>query len=265
MIDVATTISRNDRCTGLCPLCNSKAGRHSIYTPLGYPNLSTIPNWSPNDAHGSWSLFLRTYRTASDTVSQKQDELGCNGPSSDYRCLNNCSYCEYYKRISAWSGFLASHAQSSVLRTRKRSTDVAGNQKITMATKSTRDPYFDPSYFQNDNYCRKHNRYKCEECYEQQTAPTALTTIIATNQDTNSFQAKKAEENFTKSVDFVKIGLDMDDTKMDSVKVKDLPGLVIKARDEITIGKMKKVLTKESGSTPGVLQTAWEWIKFKLS
>lgn len=99
---------------------------------------------------------------------------------------------------------------------------------------------YDKAYFERDGDCIEHGDYHCDDCYEKSRSAVALVTT------TTSFSNKSdIAENFKKQVNFVKTALDYSDDKISKVRVKDLPKLLEKAQDEITVGKMNAVIKNE--------------------
>lgn len=122
--------------------------------------------------------------------------------------------------------------------------------------------YNNPKYFNRDGYCNDHNDHRCNICQDLASAPTI--TAVAIRQD-DSREAEDVKTNFSKQVEFIQAALDMDDEKLDKVKVKDMAGLTKQGQDEITIGKMKKWLKIDSKKNLGVIGSIYKQIKWSLT
>lgn len=73
-------------------------------------------------------------------------------------------------------------------------------------------------------------------------------------------------ESYKKQLEFIKTGLDLSDRGLSRKKVKDLPELLQKAQNEMTIGKLDSLLKKEDvsmGLVERVLFQANKWLSRK--
>ncbi len=71
------------------------------------------------------------------------------------------------------------------------------------------------------------------------------TTDIVISNSVSNFQKGDALSDYKKKTKFIKVALDMDDKKLNATKVKDLPDLMEKAKEELTVGKMNQLLQDE--------------------
>ena len=122
--------------------------------------------------------------------------------------------------------------------------------------------YNNPKYFDRDGYCNDHREDHCDACQDLSSAPTI--TAIAIRQD-DSREAEDVKTNFGKQVEFIQAALDMDDEKLDKVKVKDMVALTRKGQDEITVGKMKKWLKIDKKNNLGVVGSLFKQLKWSLA
>lgn len=100
-------------------------------------------------------------------------------------------------------------------------------------------------YFYSDGDCRDHHTYKCEECLDKSTSLIS-TSIVALGYDVRLGENARdnAMEQFSKQKDFIQEALNLTDKGMAAKKVKDFPDLLNRAKEEITVGKMQKLLEK---------------------
>lgn len=98
-------------------------------------------------------------------------------------------------------------------------------------------------FFASDGDCLEHNDYKCDECL----AASRSTSITLAVSDTRMSTVEKTDalENYRKQTKFIKKALNLTDKGLASKKLKDIPNLMSRAQDEITIGKMGELLEEE--------------------
>ncbi len=116
-------------------------------------------------------------------------------------------------------------------------------------------------YFDSDYDCREHSENKCGECYEKmiqsQSASLAIiaSSMVAGDDGFESEQQKiTAEESLNRQLRFVKKALAMGDPALKKKKIKELPELIKKAQDEITIGGMQELLGEDNRDSKGILK-----------
>ncbi len=116
-------------------------------------------------------------------------------------------------------------------------------------------------FFDSGYDCRKHDTYKCNDCYQEmiQNESTALTLVassmVAGDSGFESEQTKlNAEESLSRQLRFVKKALAMGDPALKKKKVKELPELIKKAQEEITIGGMQELLGEDNRDSRGILK-----------
>lgn len=104
-------------------------------------------------------------------------------------------------------------------------------------------------YFASDGSCREHDEYDCEECMAKVNRSIALIPMQGSVGGSECDKAK-AIENFDRQINFVRTVEGMDEEALNKIKVKDLPKVMAKAQENVTVGHMKKLL---SGDRPGIL------------
>ena len=116
-------------------------------------------------------------------------------------------------------------------------------------------------YFDSDYDCREHSENKCGECYEKMIqSQSASLAIIASSMvvGDDGFESEQqkitAEESLNRQLRFVKKALAMGDPALKKKKVKELPELIKKAQDEITIGGMQELLGEDNRDSRGILK-----------
>lgn len=116
-------------------------------------------------------------------------------------------------------------------------------------------------YFDSDYDCREHSENKCRECYEKMIqSQSASLAIIASSMvvGDDGFESEQqkitAEESLDRQLRFVKKALAMGDPALKKKKVKELPELIKKAQDEITIGGMQELLGEDNRDSRGILK-----------
>jgi hypothetical protein len=99
--------------------------------------------------------------------------------------------------------------------------------------------------------CLKHKVLHCDECSDAQAvlddpdqSPAAI-TLYPVRQDLSIPEKEQSQSKFFKQVNFVQVALGMTDTQIDHEKVKDLSSLIARAKEDITIGNMKKLLSSD--------------------
>lgn len=116
-------------------------------------------------------------------------------------------------------------------------------------------------FFDSDYDCKEHGNHQCEECREEmiRTEGTSL-SIVASSMITgdDGFESEQqkltAEESLGRQLRFVKKALNMGDPALKKKKVKELPDLIKKAQEEITIGGMQELLGEDNRDSRGILK-----------
>jgi len=76
---------------------------------------------------------------------------------------------------------------------------------------------------------------------------TNLSLIVSSESSNDSRMDKKASiADYQKKLEFIKTSLDMSEDKLSKKKVTELPSLLEQAQHELTVGKMNKLLKKET-------------------
>lgn len=116
-------------------------------------------------------------------------------------------------------------------------------------------------FFMSDYTCIEHDKLRCEECLEKmiRSKDTSLSLVASSMiAGDNGFESEQqkltAEESLGRQLRFVKKALNMGDPALKKKKIKDLPDLIKKAQDEITIGGMQELLTEDNRDARGILK-----------
>lgn len=173
---------------------------------------------------------------------------------------------EYYQqqlRVQSqyYQGNLSTHTQREI--ERLQNENIALRKQIEHFKKGgfmTKPTNFS-KYFDSDYDCKEHSENKCGECYEKmiqsQSASLAIiaSSMVAGDDGFESEQQKiTAEESLNRQLRFVKKALAMGDPALKKKKVKELPELIKKAQDEITIGGMQELLGEDNQDSRGILK-----------
>lgn len=121
-------------------------------------------------------------------------------------------------------------------------------------------------FFTSDGYCRDHRENNCETCLEdwhdEETKNSSKAIVLATSalvngnegiSDLESAQIN-AQKDLTRKLRFVKKSLNFTDDQLKKKKIKELPTLIKKAEEEMTIGGMAELLADDIKDAGGVIK-----------
>lgn len=141
------------------------------------------------------------------------------------------------------------------------------NQELQQKIKTLRkEGYMARSdFFTKDGECKEHYERDCETCtlewqeQEQEQNSRKMTLVTSTLVEGGHSPGAEdlqlhAHQMIKHQVRFVKKSLGLTDEKIKKTKVKDLPQLIKKAEDEITVGGMEELLEEDTRDAKGFIK-----------